>query len=115
MTHPNAAKGKRWESAVRDFLRPTFGRRVIRPTQEGYRDVGDLHVPLFVLQCKDETWIDLPGYLRAAERQRIHAGERFSAAVVKARGKPAADGYVVMSLATFRDFLDFALSQGDSP
>lgn len=103
MTNPNKAKGDRWELAVMAFLALVFGRLVRRPHQEGYKDVGDLHLSPFILQCKDVANLSLPATIRAAELQAGHAGEPFGVVVHKVRGKPAAEGVVSMSLATFRD------------
>jgi len=102
MTNANAAKGKRWEKAVLDFLRALFGRaRVLRPHQEGFIDVGDLHLDAFALQLKDEARITLASYVDDAEKQAKAAELPFGAAVVKRRGKGTGRAYVVMSLDTF--------------
>lgn len=103
MTSANKAKGSAWERAVRTFLAETFGRQVRRPHAEGFLDVGDLHLDPFVLQCKNEARITLSSYVRDAEIQAERAEQPFGVAVVKQRGKGAAEGYVVMSLRTFRD------------
>lgn len=111
MANPNAAKGKRWELAVRRYLEETHGRDVRKPAQEGYRDVGDLHLSPFALQCKDEAKHDFSGYVRDANLQAAHAGEPYGAAVVKRRRHSTGDGYVVMDLRTFREFLDEYLTR----
>ncbi len=107
MSNANARKGSRWEAAVRDFLREVFGRFVIRPRQEGYVDIGDLHLSPFVLQAKD--WKTLAAALNeglnGAEKQAKAAGEPFGAAVVKRRNKSVGLAYTVMTLATFRDLI----------
>jgi hypothetical protein len=102
MTNPNAAKGARWERDVRTFLAAVFGKLVRRPHQEGFKDVGDLHLGPFVLQCKDVSGLSLPGAIRDAEKQAGHAGEPFGVVAHKVRGKGAAEATVSMSLATFR-------------
>lgn len=102
MTNPNKAKGDRWELAVMRFLADWFGRLVRRPHQEGFKDVGDLHLSPFILQCKDVANLSLPATIRAAELQATHAGEPFGVVVHKVRGKSAEDGTVSMSLRTFR-------------
>ena len=45
MGNPNGDRGRRWEKAITDFLRLIFGRQiVVKPRQEGYIDVGDVHL-----------------------------------------------------------------------
>jgi hypothetical protein len=100
--NPNAARGARWERAVRDFLREVFGRLVLRPRQEGHVDIGDLHLSPFVLQAKDEAKHDFSGYIRDAEAQARAAGEPYGAAVVKRRNHAVGLAYVVLTLHTFR-------------
>lgn len=101
----NAERGARWERDIRDYLRAVLGKAVIRPRQEGYVDVGDLHASPWALQAKDEARLNLSGYVNDAEKQAAAAGEPFSAAVVKRRRYSTEKGYVVMTLATFRDSL----------
>jgi hypothetical protein len=99
--HPNAAKGKRWELAVFKYLFDRFGRAVRRPSQEGFIDVGDLHLSPFALQLKDEARHTFSSYVDDAEKQAKAAGEKYGAAVVKRRGVATGRAYVVMSLDTF--------------
>lgn len=106
MANANAAKGARWERAVRDFLKEVFGRLVLRPHQEGFVDVGDLHLSPFVLQAKDEARHTFASYVDDAEKQAVAAGEPFGVAVVKRRNVNVSRAYVVMSLATFRAVVD---------
>jgi len=102
MTNASAARGARWERAVFDYLLKPFGRaRVARPHQEGYVDVGDLHLPPWALQLKDEARITLSSYVTDAETQAKAAELDFGAAVVKQRTKGVGRAYVVMSLDTF--------------
>lgn len=105
MTSANAAKGSRWELAVVRYLMETFGRNARRPHQEGFKDVGDVHLSPFVLQAKDEARHTFSSYVDDAEAQAANAGEPFGAAVVKRRGKGPERAYVVMTLATFRALL----------
>lgn len=106
MSHPNKARGTRWESAVRDYLRDR-GLPAFRKVQEGARDVGDLGVwglP-FVLEAKDHASIDLAGFVDQANREAHNAREPYGVAVVKRRGKGVHQGYVVMDLETFVSIL----------
>jgi len=106
VTTANQAKGAAWERDIRTYLTETLGRHVVRrPRNEGFKDVGDIHVSPFVLQAKNVAAITLSAFVEAAEAQAVNADEPFGVAVVKRRGKGAADGYVVMSLRTFRRVL----------
>lgn len=102
MSNPNAAKGSRWELAVVKFLQERFGRHAFRPHQEGYVDVGDIHISPWVLQCKDVGKHNFSGYINDAERQAAAAGEEYGAAVVKRRNYSTRLAYVVMTLETLR-------------
>lgn len=108
MTSPNAAKGARWELDIVRYLADTFGRLVRRPHQEGFKDVGDIHLSPFVLQAKN--YADATAALRfgvlGAEQQARHAEETYGVAVIKRRGKGAADAYVAMRLETFRALVE---------
>lgn len=105
MSNANKAKGNRWELPVLRYLQEVFGRAALRPRQEGHVDVGDIHISPFALQLKDEAKHNFASYVRDAEKQAAAAGEPFGAAVVKRRRASTEDGYVVMSLRTFRDLL----------
>lgn len=102
MTNANKAKGDRWERPVLQYLRDWFGRAAIRPRQEGFVDVGDIHISPFALQLKDEASHNFSGYLNDAEKQAAAAGEPYGAAVVKRRRYATEKGYVVLSLRTLR-------------
>lgn len=103
MANPNKAKGTRWESEVRDFLKQEqcldHARRI---AQTGTLDVGDIHVEPFVIQAKNQKAFDLSKWVADAEVQAERAGMPYGVAVVKAPRKPTERGYVVMSLGTFR-------------
>lgn len=102
MSNPNKAKGDRWELAIVKFLADTFGRNVIRPRQEGWEDVGDIHLSPFVIQAKDEGKHNFSGYINDAEKQATAAEEQYGVAVVKRRNYSPRLAYVVMTLETFR-------------
>lgn len=101
MANPQKAKGTRWESDVTALLREA-GLKVYKPRQEGFRDVGDVHAPPFVLQAK--AYRDLVAGLReglsGAVVQVEHAGEGFEygAAVVKRPRAATGEGYFVLRL-----------------
>src|SRR5690606_10543974 len=93
-------------TAVYRFLQDA-GVFAYKPRQEGFRDVGDVHAPPFVLQAKD--WKDVVSALRegtdGARVQRVNAGMPFGAAVVKRARKPVEDAYVVMRLGDLPDLI----------
>ena len=65
-------------------------------------DVGDIAgVPGVTVECKATKSIDLAGFVDEAERERLNARQPYGVAVVKRRGRSAADSYVVCNLATF--------------
>ena len=103
MANPHKAKGTRWESAVRDFLKEErcldHARRI---AATGALDIGDIHMEPFVIQAKNQKSFDLAGWVADAEEQADRAGMPYGVAVVKAPRKPTERGYVVMSLSTFR-------------
>jgi hypothetical protein len=108
MSNPNKAKGSAFELAVMRYLAEVFGRQVRRPHQAGYKDVGDLHLSPFVLQCK--AYANVASALNigvaGAELQAGHAEEEFGVAVIKKRGSSIADARVAMSLRTFRGLVE---------
>lgn len=106
MSNPQKAKGTRWETAVTRFLKDA-GLFAYKPRQEGRYDVGDIHVPPFVLQAKDYRDV-VTGIRQGVEgvaEQRLHAGLPFGAAVVKRARKPVEDAYLVMRLGDFPDLV----------
>ncbi len=107
VTSPNAAKGKAFEREVRRYLEDVFGRLVRQPHQEGFKDVGDLHLAPFVLQAKN--YADVATALNigvaGAELQASHAGEPYGVAVIKKRNANVAAARVAMTLSTFRDLV----------
>ena len=104
MSNPNAAKGAAFERDGAAYLAEVFGRQVRRPHQEGYVDVGDIHLSPFVLQAKN--WADVTSALTVglagAEAQAIAAAEPYGVVVIKKRRAPIAEARVAMSLRTFR-------------
>lgn len=108
MANAQKAKGTRWESALRDYLR-SVGLPAYRPAQEGRLDVGDLHgLDPFVGQAKDyaDTVTALRVGVDGAEVQARNAGRDFGVAFVKRARKPVAQGYAVVSVETFARVLE---------
>jgi len=102
VSNPNGDRGRRWEKAIVDYLRPHLGRQnVVKPRQEGYIDVGDVHASPFVLQAKDEASHNFSGYINDAEKQAAAAEEDFGVAVVKRRNYGPGKAYVIHTFASF--------------
>ena len=104
MTNANAAKGAKFERDVVRYLAEVFGRQVRRPHQEGYVDVGDIHLSPYAIQAKDYANVTtaLTLGLTGAEAQAIAADEPYGVVVIKKRQASIADARVAMSLSTFR-------------
>ncbi|MEW2034917.1 hypothetical protein AB0901_31000 [Streptomyces roseifaciens] len=93
---------------MRDYLNKVLGTThpfdvyaARRPAQEGARDVGDVHVVPFVLECKNTARPAIPAWLRQAEVEAAHAGFPFGVVVQKVRGSSAAAGRVHVSVRTW--------------
>ncbi|WDS51680.1 holliday junction resolvase [Microbacterium phage Barnstormer] len=105
----NAAKrkGTAYESAIVKELN-AGGIPARRVAQTGALDLGDIHgIDPFVGQCK--AYRDLASALRdgvaGANVQAMRAGRPYGVAFIKRPGKPIADGYAVMDVATFTRLL----------
>ncbi|WP_405061918.1 hypothetical protein OG474_09755 [Kribbella sp. NBC_01505] len=105
MTNPNKAKGSAFELAIFRYLFEVFGRLVRRPHNEGFKDVGDLHLSPFVIQAKNyaDVATALNIGLAGAEVQKVHAGERWAVVVIKKRNAHISQARVSMTLETFRE------------
>lgn len=105
MSNPNKAKGTRFESQTRDFLKqvPLLEKITKRLAPTGFEDEGDVHIsPFFCLQCKDVNRHDFAGWVDDAELQADRAHLPYGVAVVKRRRKGIGRSYAVMSLEGFR-------------
>lgn len=108
MSNPQKARGTAFETAVVNFLRD-HGLYAVKPRQEGWRDLGDVHVAgLVTLQAKAYSK-DLLAAIRdgveGALVQRSNSGLPFGFAVVKRPRKPIGEAYVVMRLADLPDLV----------
>lgn len=100
--------GTRFERTIADFLATRLGDdRIDRRPKTGAKDRGDIggvRTPLggrVVLECKDTTRLDLPGWLRQAEVERGNDDAVAGVVVHKKRGTAEpAEQYVTMSLET---------------
>ncbi|QDF14217.1 holliday junction resolvase [Microbacterium phage GardenState] len=107
MANPNKRKGTAYESAIVKLLQER-GIPARRVAQTGQLDTGDIHgIDPFVGQCK--AYKDMASALRdgvaGAEVQAMRAGQPYGVAFIKRPGKPIADGYAVMSVASFARLL----------
>lgn len=115
MAHPNKRKGDAFELAVTGHCQAA--EVAARRTRAGYEhDYGDVHLgarpgqpPFAILQCKNEKAMDLSGYVRATEAQRLAVGAEHGAAVVKRRGVgDPGQQYAVMTLDAYLRLLKAA-------
>jgi hypothetical protein len=118
MSHPNKAKGTRWETDILTYWRDR-GFQAVKPRAEGVADIGDIHVytwaGVVVVQAKNwASWADairegLDGAVKqAAELDRKHNGpsrEAFPVAVVKRARRGVGEAYVVTRLEDFVELL----------
>lgn len=101
MTNPNARKGAKWEADIREHARKSTDLSIFRLRQEGFTDVGDLHLAgLFVIQAKDDVSHNFSGWLNDVEEQRSAAGLPFGVVVAKRRRYNAGKAYAVMDFDT---------------
>jgi len=106
MSNPNGRKGSEWETACLNALLPLFPY-AYRRRQQGSVDKGDFgHTEDFCIEAKNCQSIDLPGFLREAEREAVNADARWPVVFIKQRGKAAAsEGYAVMRIGTFLELI----------
>ena len=107
MSNPQKAKGSQWERDVVKYLKETGHRWVERAYGAGRQDDrGDITgLPGWVLECKNHKAMDLAGWIAEANVERANANAEYTVVVVKRKGKPAANGYVVMELEQFSRIL----------
>jgi hypothetical protein len=92
------AKGTAWESAIVQFLRNAGAAQAERRALAGSSDRGDIAgIPGVVIEAKSAARLDLAGWLKEAEAERVNAGADLALVWAKRRGKtsPGA-GYVLM-------------------
>ena len=102
MTNPSKAKGTRWEVAVAAFLRASGFDEVYRMAPAGEFDTGDLGgIPEVAFECRDRNRLTLSENVDDANDRARNKGSKSGVAVMKRKGRPAADAYVALDLATF--------------
>jgi hypothetical protein len=83
----NRAKGTWAESALVRFLQATFWKHAERRALHGGKDKGDVTgTPALVWEQKNAARLDLPGWLRETEAERVNAGADYGVLVVKPKG-----------------------------
>lgn len=124
MVNKSKAKGTAFETAIVKYLRGNVAQSVpvFKPRQEGFKDVGDVHVGEdIVIQAKDHaTWSkqSLYDWVDAARLQAGHAKRAWPVAVVKRRKGAKSSGsidsaVVAMSLDTFAEMVNDLASVAD--
>ena len=84
------------------FLRERGFTEAFRLALGGVNDAGDIGgLPDWAIECRDRSKFDLAANVRDAELRAHHKGTRFGVAVLKRRGAPTGQGYVVMTLDQF--------------
>jgi hypothetical protein len=101
MSHPNKAKGTRYERECADFLALTIPG-ADRVALHGGLDHGDVHAGAWALQCRNLKQLDLAGAVEDAKKQAVNAKKPFYAAILKRRGKGVTRSYAVMELEQLR-------------
>lgn len=101
------AAGTRWESAIVAALKAHGWPHAERRRLAGARDRGDIAgVVGVVIEAKDHNRLALAEAVDQATTEAANDGAAIGAAWLKRRGKPdAADGYVVLTGATFMTLL----------
>lgn len=86
------AAGSRFERVVADALQEHVSEFVDRKVRTGARDQGDIanlrsaHNLRITVECKDVRQMDISGWLREAEEERINAGDDIALVIAKRRG-----------------------------
>lgn len=106
MSSASARKGSNYERDLVDYLR-TNGLTVERLRPTGVEDEGDLAItfPQYVevVEAKAENRLDLPGYLREAEREKSYYAQHRQmdslnvrgVVIIKRRMAPIGKSYVI--------------------
>ena len=94
--------GAAWESKVSAWLSNHGFETVRLRGLEGPKDHGDIggH-PRWSLDCKDQATHRFGPWVAQARIESKNAQKPLSAVIVKRRGKPTKDAFVVMDLATW--------------
>lgn len=102
--NPNKDRGSEFERQVAKFLAENgFPYAERRYGAGNTQDKGDINgLPGLVIECKSVKTIDIPGFLREAEREKENAKADYGIVVIKRKGTTdAGRAYVVMELKDF--------------
>lgn len=103
--------GTAYESAVVAYLTAHGFPHVERRTLHGNADRGDIAgVAGWAVECKAVRALDLAGWATEATREAVNARSPWWAVIVKRRGRPVAESYVLLTLATWAEAVS-----GDPP
>jgi Holliday junction resolvase len=92
--------GTQFETAVVRYL-SSFGLAV-RRTPPSPADIGDIDgLDGYAIQCKNCQRLEIPHWIQQAKQQAQRAGKPHGVVVVKRRGKPIKDSFVIMDLETW--------------
>ena len=106
MSNPSGRKGAYWEHRLASYLACELGLPVERRVTNGAKDRGDLTgIPFVVVEAKNEKRIDLPGYLREAERERANDGAKLGVVMVPYAHHGVGDGYAVVRISDMAHIL----------
>jgi hypothetical protein len=107
MANPQKRKGSQFERDVAEYMSHHGHPFVERAYGAGRPDDrGDLTgLPGWCLELKNHRSIDLAGWSNEAEAERVNGRCQHAAVIASRRGKPTAQSYVVMDLATFAAIL----------
>ncbi len=97
MTHPSKVKGSKFERDAADYL-DECGIHAERIPAGATQDRGDIWVPDWTIECKNQARFELAGWMNEtlAEQEARHTP--WHALWVHRRGKSSpADGYAVMT------------------
>lgn len=109
--NPSKVKGTTFERAVCTYLEPWFPN-IDRCCLRGSLDRGDLlGVPGWTLELKAEKKLDPTAALKEAQAEKINAGERWCAAILKRPRTTIGDSLVVMTLTQWAELV----SRRESP
>lgn len=107
MVNKSKARGTRWESTIRGYLREWWP--VERLAQNGSADRGDLiGVPNVTIEAKDHRRFELAAWLDETEKERQTNGTRFGMLVVKRANKPVSRAYAIFPLEQAAELLRLA-------
>jgi hypothetical protein len=96
------AKGTRVEAGIVDLLRASGWPHAERRALNGTTDRGDVAgVPGIVIEAKSGARLDMPGWMRETEKERVNDGAAYGVLVVKPKGvgdTRVAEWYATMPL-----------------